>query len=182
MIHVELKDFAKNISKYLSQDIEFISHSDKMYVLRGANNDINEEFCKANDIEIIDINHEGGSIVLDKSAIGYAYIAQDNALKLQKNFMLRFVDWLNMKGVVAEYKDNDILIEDYKVCSAGTKILSNGLTYTTIHFSLKNDAELISKICLKPMKKIPKGLSDWGITADDIMEFLKQNTFVRGDR
>ena len=176
MIYVELKDFAENIEEYLKKDTQFVSHSDKMYVLRGSENDVDEEFCKTNNIEIIDIRHEGGTIVLDKSAIGYAYISADGSLKGQRNFMLRFVDCLKTKGITAEYKDNDILIDGYKVCSAGTKSIGKGFTYTTIHFSLINDAALISKICKKPMNKIPKGLSDFRVSREDVIEFLSNIT------
>lgn len=175
MIYVELKDFAENFEEYLKKDIEFISYNNSMYVLRGANNDLNEEFCRQNNIEIININHEGGTIVLDKSAIGYAYIANDKSLTLQKNFMLRIVNWLKTKNINAEYKDNDILIDGYKVCSAGTKNINDSTTYTTIHFSLENDAELISKICLKPMTKVPRGLSYYGINKEDVLDFLYQS-------
>lgn len=178
MIYVELKDFAENIEEYFKKDTQFISYNEKMYVLRSSENDVDEEFCKANNIEIIDIRHEGGTIVLDKSAIGYAYLSSDGSLSGQRNFMMRFVGFLQSKGIVAEYKDNDILIDGYKVCSAGTRYIRDGVTYTTIHFSLKNDANLIAKICLKPMYKIPKGLSDWGITSEDIMNFLEKNAGV----
>lgn len=176
MKYVELKDFATHINVYLRMDNEFISYSDKMYVLRSSQNDVNEEFCKANDIEIIDIKHKGGTIVLDKSAIGYAFVAHDASNRILNNFMIKFITYLSLKGVTAEYKDNDILIDGYKVCSAGTQVIDKKslLTYTTVHFSLHNDADLIRQICLKPMLKVPKGLSEFGVTKEDVLYFLEE--------
>lgn len=34
--------------------------------------------------------------------------------------------------------------------------------------------ETIQYVCLKPMVKIPKALSDFGITRNDMLEFIKR--------
>lgn len=177
MLYVELKEFSENFEEYLKQDKIFISHNNEMYVLRSTENDLNEEYCKEHNITIIDINHEGGTIVLDKTAIGLAYIGYDKTLTHQRNVMLRIADWICSKGVDAKYIDNDIIIDGYKVCSAGTRAFDT-FTYTTIHFSLHNDPGIISQVCLKPMLKIPRGLSDYGIKEEDVLDFVKTLAFM----
>lgn len=171
-MYIEMKEFADNFWYYIQQDSYFITHSDEPYVLRGTLDDCDEEYCRRNNIKMINVQHSGGTIVLDKSAIGYAYLSKDKGRARQDAICRKFVKLLTRRGLNAEYKDNDILIDGYKVGSVGTKNLPNGLVYTPIQFSLDNDAELISKICLKPMDKIPKGLSDFGITREDVLNFL----------
>ena len=173
MLYVELKDFAENFAEYVKQDYQFISYNNEAYALRGTVNDCNEEYCLKNNIKIIDIKHTGGTIVLSQTAVGYAIIHSSRSFKPEQVVCTTFVTFLRGKGLNAEYKDNDILIDGYKVGSAGSTYLPNGMVYTPIQFSLDNDAELISKICLKPMDKVPKGLSDFGITREDVLNFLE---------
>lgn len=174
MINVELGDFAKNINYYFSLgENYFISHNKKTYVLVGEQNDVDREFCQKNDIEIIDIKHRGGTIVLDKTAIGFAHIGRDIDNVFSNKMMFDFVVFLIEKGLDAVLCDNDILIDGYKVASAGKTSFGNE-TYFTFQFSLKNDRELIEQICTKPMVKVPKGLSDFGLTREDILSFIER--------
>lgn len=173
-MYIEMKEFADNFLYYIEKDSQFVTHSDEPYVLRGTLDDCDEAYCMENNIKMINVQHAGGTIVLTKSAIGYAFLSKDRGHAIQNDICNKFVKLLKRRGLNAEYKDNDILIDGYKVGSVGTKDLPNGLVYTPIQFSIDNDVELISKICLKPMDKIPKGLSDFGVTREDVLKFLEE--------
>lgn len=175
MIEVELSNFAHNLDYYLnSGEQDFITHNRHDYVVLGENGleSIDVDFCNQNGIAIIDVKHRGGSVLLTKSAMGYAKMSNDLDNRFSDGLQNAVVDFLKNKGLNATRTDNDILVDGiYKVASAGKKPL-NDKTYFTMQFSFENDAELIDKIFKKPMVKIPKGLNDYGITKQEIKEML----------
>lgn len=85
-------------------------------------------------------------------------------------FVPAFVEFLKEKGLDVKTIDNDIMVSDYKVAS-GVEGSHNGYRYLGYQISLNQDIELIKKVCKKPMVKIPKGLSDFGVTTDEVIEF-----------
>ena len=60
----------------------------------------------------------------------------------------------------------------YKVASCSSINAGDNFIYTGFHFSVNVNLEHIKNICQKPMVKIPKGLSDYGVTSNQIVEFL----------
>lgn len=177
MIEIELSEFAKNVDYYLNKENEFfLSYNDKMYVLVGENNDVNLDYCVKNNIEVINIKHRGGTLVLTENAIGFAHIGKDIDNDFSNSLIDNFVLFLRNKGLDARFNGNDVLVSGYKVASVG-KIPYKNKTYFTFQISIDNDPELIKNICLKPMVKIPKGLSEFGISTAEIIEFIKYFVF-----
>ena len=77
-----------------------------------------------------------------------------------------FVDWLKSKGLNAEYVSNDIVVDGYKVC--GMAITRYGrIDYTAGFIGINTNLDNIKAICKKPMVKVPKGLSEYGITTEE---------------
>lgn len=183
MIKVELGEFANNIKYYLQLKNEcLLSHNNKTYVLVGKYQDVNFDFCKENSIEIINIQHNGGSVVLTESAIGFAHIGNDFDNKISNMIISDFVNFLRSKRLDAIYDGNDILVEGYKTSSSAKTIINNK-TYFVFQVSLNNDVELIKNICTKPMNKIPKSLSDFGVTREEVISFFEEceNKLNEGD-
>ena len=93
-------------------------------------------------------------------------------------FVAYFLDWLKAKGLNAEYVDNDILVDGHKVC--GMCITRYGrIDYTGGIVSVNCNLDHIKQICRKPMKKVPKGLSEYGITSAEVeqmfLDFCEQD-------
>lgn len=93
-----------------------------------------------------------------------------NGKVLSGIFVDAFCDFLRSKGLTVEANNNDILVNGFKVAS-GVEGGHKGYRYFGYQISLNQDLELIKKVCKKEMVKIPKGLSDFGVTTDDVVEF-----------
>ena len=69
---------------------------------------------------------------------------------------------------------NDLLVDGkYKMISYASINANNRLVYTCVHISFAPDIEAIQNICVKPMNKIPKGLIDYGITHEEIINIVR---------
>ncbi len=81
------------------------------------------------------------------------------------------VNWLSQKGLNVTTDNNDILVDGYKVAS--TCVTRYGdIDYTGGHIGINTKLEDIKKICTKPMVKVPKGLSEFGITTEEVKEWF----------
>jgi lipoate-protein ligase A len=93
------------------------------------------------------------------------------------DFANYLVSEYKQRGLNAFFDGNDILIDGYKI--SGLSATPYGaLQYSTIHIGINTNLEDIKTICTKPMIKIPKGLSEYNITTEEIeqifLEFCNQ--------
>ena len=92
-------------------------------------------------------------------------------------FVDYFVNWLKTKGLNADFVSNDIVVDGYKICGMCTTRYGR-IDYTGGFISMNVNLDHIKAICKKPMEKIPKGLSEYGITTDEVekmfIAFCKQ--------
>lgn len=135
----------------------------------------NFEYCKEHNIPCVDIGRMGGAFVINKGDVGLGHVAKgfDNTIGFE--VYNRFTEYLKSKGLNAVAKDNDILIDGYKVFGwASYHYQKADATFITCHFTISVNVNLIKSICTKPMNKIPKGLSDFGITRKEVIEFLER--------
>jgi lipoate-protein ligase A len=81
------------------------------------------------------------------------------------------VSWLKSKGLNASFVSNDIVVDGYKVC--GMCITRYGsIDYTAGFIGINTKLEDIKAICRKPMTKVPKGLSEYGIATEEIEQMF----------
>lgn len=112
--------------------------------------------------------HAGGTILVFED--GITLFQFDNT---RPSWCEDLVFYLKNKGLNAWCENNDIMVDGYKVagymeCGIGAgKVLFYG-----IHISLNVDLSLIIQVCKKPMLKIPRGLSTWGITRQEVLDAL----------
>lgn len=127
---------------------------------------VDEAVCKELGYEVVESYNNGGTILANKGDIILSHLdAPDNGWL--ERFTTHFVDWLKTKGLNAEYADNDILVDGYKVC--GTCITGYGrIDFSSAYIGVNTNLDHIKAICRKPMKKVPKGLADYGITSEDV--------------
>lgn len=157
----------------LSNKIErvLIGVADNFVVLRG-NNCINEQYCKDNNIEIYNSQHTGGCIVLGDGDVEFNVFRYDGWDDCN-NLRLLVFDFLKQKIPTLAMDNNDFIVDGkYKVASCSSINAGDGFIYTGFHFSVNVNLEHIKNICQKPMVKTPKGLSDYGVTSNQIIEFL----------
>lgn len=131
---------------------------------------VDEEICQNLGYEIVESYNNAGTIVSNEGdvLIGHFYYPENG---WYDRFIAYIIEWLKDKGLNAEYVSNDILVDGYKVC--GMCITRYGrIDYTGGIISMNVNLDHIKQICRKPMKKVPKGLSDYGITTEEVEQMF----------
>lgn len=137
---------------------------------------VDEDTCKELGYEIVEAYNNAGTIVSNNGDILIGHFAEpENGW--YDAFIAYFLGWLKAKGLNAEYVSNDILVDGYKVC--GMCITRYGrIDYTGGIISMNVNLDHIKAICKKPIKKVPKGLSEYGITTEEVeqmfLDFCKE--------
>ena len=126
--------------------------------------------CEALGYTIYEAAYNGGIIVINEGDIAMFHFGP-----IENNWMLSFasyfVDWLEAKGLDAKFTGNDILVDGYKVC--GLCVTRYGrVDYALVFIGINTKLEDIKQICTKPMVKVPKGLSEYGITTEEVEQMF----------
>lgn len=127
---------------------------------------VDETLCDSLGYEIVESYNNAGTIISNEGDVLIGHFAEpENGW--YNRFITYFIDWLRNKGLNAEFVSNDIVVDGYKVC--GMCITRYGrIDYTGGIISVNVNLDHIKAICRKPMKKVPKGLSEYGITTEEI--------------
>lgn len=167
-----IQDFIAN----RKHGIAYCVHDEKSVFIALADS-INKDACAEYGYTVLDTKHTGGVVVVsegDVSVVHFGAIGSD--------WMHRFADYLieryKERGLNTTYEDNDVLIDGYKISGLSATPYGN-LQYSTIHIGINTNLDHIKAICRKPMVKVPKGLSDYGITSEEVeqmfLEFCEQD-------
>lgn len=141
----------------------------------GIEQDVHKDFCKKNNIPTFYINRDGGAIVLFPGNIAIDAVYTTTSYQIEFDFLSAFKHFLKDKGIEAVIDGNDLMVDDKKIIGTIGQVLPEpflGLTYIGISISINSDADLINKICTKPMVKIPGALSNYGITTEEVMDWV----------
>lgn len=138
---------------------------------------VDESVCNELGYEVYEAFNNGGTILANQGDIVIGHMG-NNANDWLNEFVEYFVVWLKDKGLNAEYIKNDVLVDGYKIC--GMCVTRYGLIdYTGGIISMNINLDHIKQICKKPMEKVPKGLSEYGITTEEVekmfVAFCKAN-------
>lgn len=172
-------EWMEKVSYYIAAGEHCIAYGiqDSPVVLTHRKTQVDEAVCNELGYTVYEAFNNGGTILTEPGdfEIGHWY-APDNGWR--DRFVEYFVEWLKAKDLNARYEDNDILVDDCKVC--GTCITRYGrIDYTGIHVGINTNLDHIKAICKKPMVKVPKGLSEYGITTEEVEEMFLE--FCRKD-
>ena len=138
---------------------------------------VDEALCESMGYDVVESYNNAGTIISNEGDVLVGNFAQPENGWYDR-FIAYFIDWLKAKGLNAVYESNDILVDGYKVC--GMCITRYGrIDYTGGIISMNVNLEHIKAICRKPMKKVPKGLSDYGITTEEVEQMFLD--FCEGD-
>lgn len=131
---------------------------------------VDEEICNTLGYEIVETYNNASTVVHCKGDILFGHFAEiENGW--YNRFIDYFVNWLKSKGLNADFVSNDIVVDGYKVC--GMAITRYGrIDYTAGFIGINTNIDHIKQICKKPMKKVPKGLSEFGITTAEVEQMF----------
>ncbi|MBE6892463.1 MAG: hypothetical protein E7482_00420 [Ruminococcaceae bacterium] len=133
---------------------------------------VDEQLCFDMGYMVKEYLYDGGVIVVEKGDVDIAHFGKLNNT-VRDCLGNAFLKWLSEKGLNAKRENNDILVDGYKVFGMGGR-RHGEIDYTVIHIGINTNLENIKKICTKKMEKVPKGLGEYGITAEEVREwFLK---------
>lgn len=137
---------------------------------------VDGEICDNLGYEVVETYNNASTVVHNKGDLLFGHFAEiENGW--YDRFVDYFVNWLKSKGLNAEYTSNDVLVDGYKVC--GMAITRYGrIDYTAGFIDINTNVDHIKAICRKPMNKVPKGLSEYGITTEEVermfLDFCRQ--------
>jgi hypothetical protein len=178
-IKVTQKEWLGEATKYIQGGLHrtayLILDTAVVGVYRKSQTD--EGICNALGYEVVETYNNASTVVHNKGDLLFGHFCPiDNGW--YDRFVAYFVNWLKAKGLNAEFTDNDILVDGYKVC--GMAITRYGrIDYTAGFIDINTNVDHIKAICKKPMKKVPKGLSEYGITSAEVEQMLLD--FCEGD-
>ena len=149
-------------------DIEYYMVLEQPFVHKPSNyNDCNTIYIEQNNILMQELPRQGGTIVGSPGDVECIYFITKQQNTGMPEEIQNLVTLLLSKGLRPQIDNNDILINNYKVASWSTKKLKENILIAVVA-SVNLDMELIQNICLKTMDKVPKALSDFGITSEEV--------------
>lgn len=169
---VTQREWLGEATKYIQGGLHRIAYVvvDSPVAIVHRKTQVDEALCDSLGYEIVESYNNAGTIISNEGdvLIGHFY-EPDNGW--YDRFITEFLAWLQGKGLNATYERNDILVDGYKVC--GMCITRYGrIDYTGGIISMNVNLDHIKAICRKPMKKVPKGLSEYGITTEEVEQMF----------
>lgn len=147
---------------------------DQPSIIIGNRGGVNEKKAQELGLDIINIYHEGSAIVSNIGDVDIAIVSSfEQAKAIQDRFIELLQQYLTDNGYENKMWGNDLLVNDKKCFSYGSRIYQNVL-YVTMHVSIKNSSNIISQVCLKPCIKQPGGLSFTGLDSDKVIDMLSR--------
>lgn len=169
-----MDEFHEQVKKSFATNKEYVCYliQPNDAIVSGLS-DLQEEYV--NNIKTYCWRTCGGSIVCKKGDVGVSFFIEkeSNAKTIWLDFMNSIANWLKEKQINAEFVDNDILVDGCKCSGSSFNPCNANYGFCIIQISLTVDIPLIESVCTKPMKKTPKGLGDYGITTEEVVEFVK---------
>lgn len=169
----------KYMEDFLNSDEEGVKIAimDRTEALYGGDWTIDKEWCNKNSIP-----YSQGKLIQNTGCIiavkGNVLLDVKKKFKggecLCDKFSKYLVQYFKDKGMNSVRQDNnDVLVDDFKVASGAEVTLPNGFQYVAYQISINQDIETIKHACLKPMVKVPKALSEYGITTEEIVKLCE---------
>ena len=175
---MNLKEWADKLQDYFIDKKEHFTMviQEEDEVTYGVEEECNIDYCKQHNISCSNRHDGGGTIVHAKGSIGINYIYSHDKYGgfYSYDFIKLLAQYLEDKGLNVSVDKNDILVDGYKVASCAENNIPPDYRWcsTSVLISMTQNVDLINKVCLKTMLKEPKGLEEFGITANEIVEFI----------
>ncbi len=170
-------------NELISEDKEglIVSVADKTgFAIGRENNTCNREEVSEQGGAVYEGAYYGGTCVVFQGDINLCRLTH-NADSWGKHILNQVKKYLRSKGLQTMPSGNDLLVYEngnaYKVASYAEGY-NGDMFEAVVHISIGMDLDLIRDICTKPMNKIPKGLQDYNINADEIIQYLTNKRLI----
>lgn len=139
-------------------------YTDSTCVCHGNNEtkQLNEEYCKKNDIPIYPYNSFGGNIVATKEDYGIAFFLPPSVDVSLQLVLENIISILEKYFSNVRIEGNDILLNDKKIIGSGS-FGNEDIFCILIYFSMSDKGDLISNICGEPVSNKTPGYIDSNI-------------------
>lgn len=171
-------DFVKNEQQFLSSHNEetVIVTLEQTEAIYGKDDSCNIQWCNEHNVPYIhQAKLNGGGCIIGVKGNIFLDVKRMNkgGECLADRFSKALRDYFISKGLnSARCDNNDVLIDNYKVAS-GCECMEDDYMYMGYQISIFQDIETIKYACNKPMIKIPKALSEYGITTEEMVSFCE---------
>ena len=172
------KDLVKKIQKGLvKKDLNILYYLvfNNIVVSRSIyTKDYNEEYIKQHNLKTIDLPREGGTIVAFPKDIHIVYFVEEATFSGIPEEIIKLRKYFISRPETSKVQGNDFLVDGYKVASFSVKRLepNDKVLFVNIIFDYDIDAEIIKHVCKKEMIKVPKGLKDFNVPYEDILNIV----------
>ena len=143
---------------------------DRKSVLIAKPDAVDRTLCAELGYNIMETKHTGGVMVVGEGDVSVIHFGEIGNTAMHE-FAVYLVEQYKNRGLNATFDGNDILIDEYKISGLSATPYGH-IQYSTIHIGVNTNLEDIKTICTKPMVKVPKGLSDYGITTDEVEQMF----------
>lgn len=176
------KYFEENINSYkenktiLYNNLVIENLSDRPKAIYNPGTNFNKQYCKNQNIELVNTQHCGGCIVVfpGDMVLGH-YDKHSNFIEELSN---RIETWLQNKlfGNEIRFDNNDLLINGKKILGMmRLDFVDEEHEFSGLFLSYQSDIDIIKNVCTKKMEKEPIGLKEFGIEKEEIKEFIIRN-------
>lgn len=142
----------------------------------GWEADVDRDWCGEHGVPVYDQDRNGGTSIYAPGSLvcGMIYSHDDYPEWVVGRLGEDFAAYLRGKGLSVDYQGNDVLVDGYKVASGCGYNLPPDFRrcYEGFQISVNQDMEVIRHACKKPMVKVPKALSDYGITTEEVRDWV----------
>lgn len=153
-----------------------VNFGDKKWCACGKMANIREDVCTELDIPILRANYLAGANVVFPGDLSIMEVKKGHS-RFGEKAIKKVCEYLHGKKIPVSLSGNDLMLIDaqnravYKVGSYGSNHVGN-MTESVFHISINMDLDLVKRICLKPMTKIPGELSSYDITAEELWQVI----------
>ena len=179
VLKVTQTNWISEATKYIQDGLHRIAYVvvERPVAIVHRESQVDKALCESLGYEIVESYNNAGTIISNEGDVLIGHFAEPENGWYDR-FIAHFLGWLKDKGLNAEFVSNDITVDGYKVC--GMCITRYGrIDYTGGIISMNVNLDHIKAICRKPMKKVPKGLSEYGITTEEVeqmfLDFCEQD-------
>lgn len=167
-----------HLNYILKNQIEdfFIATIDDTVVHYGEDGGFDENKAVELGVKCYNLKKKGGAMVTSPGDIVYCFTTKKECPNFDTQLRKFLATKLSERNIKAEQVNNDLLV-DGKKCSGTMHQQIGKLHFYGGHISIDCNLDLIKEICTKEMVKIPCGLSDYGITTENVVRWLQEFWF-----
>lgn len=180
IVKVKSKDATATIQDFIvnqKHGFAYCVHDEKLCFVAKAD-DVYAGACAEYGYTVLDTQHTGGVVVVNKGDMSVVHFGVVGN-RVMRDFADYLIERYKERGLNATYEGNDVLIDGYKISGLSGTVYGN-IKYSTIHIGINTNLERIKAICKKPMNKVPKGLSEYGITTEEVEQMFLEFCGVDG--